>query len=56
MAGGLLQLVASGIQDAPLTYNPEVTFFKSVYKQYTNFAIQQYIKNLGSKKFNTYKV
>jgi hypothetical protein len=59
MAGGLLQLVASGTQDAPLTNNPEITFFKLVYKKYTNFAIQQNVKNLGKMKFgsfNDYKI
>lgn len=53
MGGGLIQLITKGVQDAPLTLNPEFTFFKIVYKQYTNFAIQQYIKNLGIKKFDT---
>jgi hypothetical protein len=53
MGGGLIQLITKGIQDAPLTFNPEFTFFKAVYKQYTNFAIQQYVKNLGIKKFDT---
>lgn len=54
MAGGLLQLVATGSKDAPLTYNPEITFFKTVYKKYTNFAIQQSDKNLGNKNFGTF--
>jgi hypothetical protein len=54
MAGGLLQLVATGSKDAPLTYNPEITFFKAVYKKYTNFAIQQTNKNLGNKNFGTF--
>ena len=54
MGGGLLQLVAIGSKDAPLTLNPEITFFKILYKKYTNFAIQQTIKNLGEKKFNTF--
>ena len=59
MAGGILQLAATGSKDAPLTLNPEVTFFKIVYKKHTNFAIQQTIKNLGEKyfdTFNTYKL
>ena len=47
MGGGLLQLITRGVQDAVLTQNPQVTFFKLVYKQHTNFAIQQNIKNLG---------
>ncbi len=53
MIGGLIQLITTGISDAPLTYNPEITFFKTVYKQCTNFAIIQNIKNLGNKNFNT---
>jgi len=54
MTGGLLQLVATGSKDAPLTLNPEITFFKILYKKHTNFAIQQTIKNLGEKNFNTF--
>jgi len=54
MAGGLLQLVATGSKDAPLTYNPEITFFKTVYKKYSAFAIQQTVKNLGNKNFGTF--
>ena len=40
MGGGLIQLVAVGIQDIHLIGNPEITFFKSVYKRYSNFAIE----------------
>ena len=39
--GGLMQLVASGAQDIYLTGNPQITFFKSVYKRYTSFAIEE---------------
>ena len=38
MAGGLLQLVASGNQDLILTYKPEFTFFKKIYHRHTNFS------------------
>jgi hypothetical protein len=38
--GGLLQLVATGKQDAFLTGNPQLTFFKMVYRRHTNFAIE----------------
>lgn len=38
--GGLLQLVAQGKQDLFLTGNPQVTWFKMVYRRYTNFAIE----------------
>ena len=48
MAGGSLQLVAVGSQDAYLTGNPQITFFKVVYRRHTNFAmesIQQFFRN-----------
>jgi hypothetical protein len=38
--GGLLQLVAQGKQDVFLTGNPQITWFKMVYRRYTNFAIE----------------
>lgn len=44
--GGLIQLVAKGAQDVYLTGNPDVTFFKVVYRRHTNFSresIQQSI-------------
>jgi hypothetical protein len=40
MTGGLLQMVASGRQDVYLTINPEITFFKKVFRRYTNFATE----------------
>jgi hypothetical protein len=40
MAGALMQIVAQGSQDAYLTAKPEVTFFKFIYKRYTNFAME----------------
>jgi len=40
MGGGLLQLVAYGAQDVYLTGNPQITFFKAVYRRHTNFAIE----------------
>jgi hypothetical protein len=38
--GGLLQLVAQGKQDVFLTGNPQISFFKMVYRRYTNFAVE----------------
>jgi len=38
--GGLLQLVAKGKQDVFLTGNPQMTWFKMVYRRYTDFAIE----------------
>ena len=40
MSGGLIQLAAYGSQDVYLTTTPEITFFKTVYKRYTNFAME----------------
>lgn len=40
MGGGLMQLVAYGAQDVYLTGNPQITFFKAIYKRHTNFAIE----------------
>lgn len=40
MSGGLMQLVAYGAQDVYLTGNPQITFFKIVYKRHTNFAVE----------------
>uniref|UniRef100_A0A6C0EI31 Major capsid protein N-terminal domain-containing protein n=1 Tax=viral metagenome TaxID=1070528 RepID=A0A6C0EI31_9ZZZZ len=42
MGGGHIQLVAYGAQDEYLTGNPQITFFKAVYKKYTNFAIENF--------------
>jgi hypothetical protein len=40
MTGGLLQIVAYGAQDMYLTNNPQITFFKVVYRRHTNFSIE----------------
>ena len=40
MGGGLMQLVAYGAQDIYLTGNPQITFFKTVYRRHTNFAVE----------------
>lgn len=40
MGGGLMQLVAYGAQDVYLTGNPQITFFKVVYRRHTNFACE----------------
>ena len=40
MTGGLIQLVTSGKQDVSLTYNPQITFFKKVYRRHTNFSLE----------------
>lgn len=40
MGGGLIQLVAVGGQDKHLISNPTISFFKTVYKKHTNFAME----------------
>ena len=39
-AGTLVELIARGNQDAFLIGNPQFSYFKSVYKRHTNFAIE----------------
>jgi hypothetical protein len=38
--GGLLQLVATGKQDIFLTGNPQISFFRMVYRRHTHFATE----------------
>ena len=47
MPGGLIQVSKYGSKNLFLTGNPEITFFKAVYKRYTNFAAETF-----SLKFN----
>lgn len=42
MAGGILQLFAYGAEDIYFTSNPQITFFKIVYRRHTNFSIQTF--------------
>ena len=52
-SGGLLQLVAQGRQDIYLSGNPQTTFFKQVYRRYTNFSMEmQYIPFDTAADFN----
>ena len=39
-AGTLVELIARGNQDTYIIGNPQFSFFKSVYKRHTNFAIE----------------
>ena len=47
MGGGLLQLVAYGAQDIYLTGNPQITFFKAVFRRHTNFAIESIAQSIN---------
>ena len=42
MAGGVLQLFAYGAEDLYMTDNPQITYFKIVYRRHTNFSIQTF--------------
>ena len=41
MTGSIIQLVAYGQEDMFLTKDPQITFFKVVYRRYTNFTNEQ---------------
>jgi hypothetical protein len=53
MAGGLMQLVAIGAQDAYLTGSPQITFFKVVYRRHTNFSMETIEQPFETAKFGT---
>ena len=46
MGGGLLQLVAYGAQDAYLSGNPQITFWRGLFKRHTNFAMEPFRINM----------
>jgi hypothetical protein len=48
MAGGLLQLQAYGTENIYLSGNPQMTFFKMVYRRFTHFGIQPIEVNFES--------
>lgn len=45
-SGALLDLVAHGVQDIFLIGNPEMTYFKAVYKRHSNFAMESILGTL----------
>src|SRR3989344_81087 len=49
--GGITSLSAKGAQDAYLTGNPQITFFKLVYRRHTNFAMEPIEISMDSAKF-----
>lgn len=42
MPGGLINIVSFGTANVILNGNPSKTFFKSIYKKYTNFGLQRF--------------
>ena len=53
MGGGLMQLVAYGAQDIYLTGNPQITFFKVVYRRHTNFSMETISQTVNGSATNT---
>jgi hypothetical protein len=51
MGGGIMQLVAYGAQDIYLTGNPQITFFKIVYRRHTNFSMETIKQNISGQSF-----
>lgn len=48
MGGALIQLVAYGIQDLYLTSDPQITYFKIIYRRHTNFSIESVLQPFSS--------
>ena len=48
MGGGRIQLVIKGEQDLYLTGNPEISFFKNVYRKHTNFSMELIDQDISS--------
>ena len=45
MTGGILQLASTGLDSVYLTEDPNITFFKIVYRRHTNFCMYPYYLN-----------
>ena len=48
MTGGIIQLLSLGNEDLYLTNDPQITFFKMVYKRHTNFSVENVLQNFNS--------
>jgi hypothetical protein len=38
MTGGIIQLAANGVEDMFITNDPQITYFKTIYRRHTNFS------------------
>jgi len=55
MTGGLIQIASYGIHDIFLIGNPQITFFKTVYKRHSNFSMEYLEEPLnGTQNFGGY--
>lgn len=50
MGGGIISLVANGAQDVYLTGAPQITYFKVIYRRYTNFAMETIEQSIDTAK------
>ena len=56
MTGGLIQLVARANQDLFLIHEPQITFFKVVYRRHTNFSMESIQQTFnGQADFGTHR-
>jgi len=55
MTGGTMHLAARGVEDIFLSEDPQITYFKLVYRRHTNFSIEEIRQNFIQKTidFNT---
>jgi hypothetical protein len=55
MAGGLIQIASYGIHDIFLIGNPQITFFKTIYRRHSNFSMEYIEEHLnGTQNFGGY--
>lgn len=52
MTGGLIQIVSYGSEDLFLTGSPQITFFKILYRRYSNFAIESIKQDFNNLNFD----
>ena len=50
MSGGIIQLVAYGVENLYLNSDPQITFFKMVYRRHTNFSRENIALNFVQDK------
>ena len=56
MPNGMIKMLYSGKEDQQFTKNPDINFFKSVYKSYSNFVkIPKNIQVVTNYNINTTK-
>ena len=54
MKGSLIQLAAQGSENLNINMNPDISFFKAVYKRYTNFTMESIEQHIpGKLSFNS---